>query len=351
MQLLYTFYLYIHEGILAKGQKMFPMFGYYGINPFCGWGVCPRPGIGFLYGFAAATAFQPTSAYYASGSLFSNPFTYYQNPLPITTYSSFGSFGNLTASIHNNNSTDFSYTGSYENTLPYYSSSAPVIEIKANNVVNNFNIQPRATEQTQVRSKAQPSKQKPQTPTAVSANNKTTTEDLGSISSQGVFLKGKGRGTQYGPEFLAKVKKIANKLNCNYRDLIAIFNSEFGVEANKTARNGAVGLICFMPKYFDTKRIVKMSPIEQLDVVENTIMKSKIQAGFAPNAKLSKADLYALVFLPARAKNEVLCRKGEGNRFYESNSSLDYNGDHKITKEEMAHRIDNKYVSDQSFLA
>jgi hypothetical protein len=106
-----------------------------------------------------------------------------------------------------------------------------------------------------------------------------------------------------------------------------------------------------MPQYFDTKKIVKMSPIDQLDVVEDTIMKAKRMAGFSANAKLSKADLYALVFLPARANQEVLCKRGEGNSFYESNAALDYNKDGKITKQEMAHRIDNKYVSDQSFLA
>ena len=187
-----------------------------------------------------------------------------------------------------------------------------------------------------------------ETTTTTSSYNETIP---GNISTNGVLLKGKGKGTQYGPAFLAKVKRIANNLNCNYRDLIAIFNSEFGVEANKTAKNGAVGLICFMPKYFDTKKIVKMSPIDQLDVVEQTIMRSKKRAGFAPNAKLSKADLYALIFLPARANREVLCQRGEGNSFYESNKALDYNKDGKITKTEMAHRIDNKYVSDRSFLA
>lgn len=177
--------------------------------------------------------------------------------------------------------------------------------------------------------------------------------DVGTVSKEGMLLKGKGKGkgTKYGPEFLKKVKRIAKNLNCNYRDLLAIFNSEFGVEANKTARNGAVGLICFMPKFFDTEKIVKMSPIDQLDVVEDTIMKAKRMAGFSANAKLSKADLYALVFLPARANQEVLCKRGEGNSFYESNAALDYNKDGKITKQEMAHRIDNKYVSDQSFLA
>ena len=175
--------------------------------------------------------------------------------------------------------------------------------------------------------------------------------DVGTVSKEGMLLKGKGKGTKYGPEFLKKVKRIAKNLNCNYRDLLAIFNSEFGVEANKTAKNGAVGLICFMPKFFDTEKIVKMSPIDQLDVVEDTIMKAKRMAGFSANAKLSKADLYALVFLPARANQEVLCKRGEGNSFYESNAALDYNKDGKITKQEMAHRIDNKYVSDQSFLA
>ncbi len=196
-----------------------------------------------------------------------------------------------------------------------------------------------------------------QSPTAYGPKPQQTTTSsydetvTGNISTNGVLLKGKGKGTQYGPAFLAKVKRIANNLNCNYRDLIAIFNSEFGVEANKTAKNGAVGLICFMPKYFDTKKIVKMSPIDQLDVVEETIMRSKRRAGFAPNAKLSKADLYALIFLPARANREVLCQRGEGNSFYESNKALDYNKDGKITKTEMAHRIDNKYVSDRSFLA
>lgn len=181
--------------------------------------------------------------------------------------------------------------------------------------------------------------------------------DVGTVSKEGMLLKGKGKGTKYGPEFLKKVKRIAKNLNCNYRDLLAIFNSEFGVEANKTAKNGAVGLICFMPKFFDTEKIVKMSPIDQLDVVEDTIMKAKRMAGFSANAKLSKADLYALVFLPGRAGNEVLCREGERDdrgrllNYYESNKALDYNGDKKITKQEMAHRIDNKYVSDQTFLA
>ena len=112
--------------------------------------------------------------------------------------------------------------------------------------------------------------------------------DVGTVSKEGMLLKGKGKGTKYGPEFLKKVKRIAKNLNCNYRDLLAIFNSEFGVEANKTAKNGAIGLICFMPKFFDTEKIVKMSPIDQLDVVEDTIMKAKRMAGFSANGSQNR---------------------------------------------------------------
>jgi len=184
---------------------------------------------------------------------------------------------------------------------------------------------------------------------------KTSTDN--SPRPEGMTLSGKGRGSQYGPEFLKKVKKIAENLNCNYRDLIAIMNSESSLNAQVVGYNGASGLICFMPQYFDVERIRKMSPMEQLDLVEDTIIKSKRAAGFSDNAKLSKGDLYALVFLPARANRNVLCTKGETGkngkllRYYEANKALDYNKDGMITKEEMATRIDKKYVSDNTFLA
>lgn len=187
--------------------------------------------------------------------------------------------------------------------------------------------------------------------------NENTSADNDEPSSQGMTLKGKGKGTKYGPEFLKKVKQIAKNLNCNYRDLLAIMNSESGIDSTTVGRNGASGLICFMPEFFDVNKIRKMSPMEQLDEVEKTIKAAKRSAGFADNAKLSKGDLYALVFLPARAGNEVLCKKGERGKdgrllsYYESNSALDYNNDGKITKEEMSTRIDKKYVSDYTFLA
>ena len=182
-------------------------------------------------------------------------------------------------------------------------------------------------------------------------DKKSSSDDIPSnVSKKGMFLKGKGKDSEYGPKFLAKVKEIAKNIKCDYRDLLAIMNSESGINAKTVGKNGASGLICFMPQYYDVAKIRKMSPMEQLDLVEKTFLKAKEKYGFA-NAELSKGDLYTLIFLPARAKQEVLARKGEGNRYYEANAGLDANKDGKITKEEMAVRIDKKYVSDESFLA
>lgn len=176
------------------------------------------------------------------------------------------------------------------------------------------------------------------------------------VNNGGMFLNGKGKNSQYGPKFLARVKEIAKNIKCDYRDLLAIMNSESGIDATTVGSNGASGLICFMPKYYDVAKIRKMTPMQQLDLVEDTFLKSKKQYGFG-DSKLSKEDLYALIFLPGRAKNDVLAVKGETGkngkllRYYEDNKGLDANKDGKITKAEMAVRINDKYVSDKTFLA
>ena len=188
------------------------------------------------------------------------------------------------------------------------------------------------------------------------ANNNTSYTPT-SVNKSGMFLSGKGKNSQYGPQFLARVKEVAQNLKCDYKDLLAVMNSESGIDAKVVGRNGASGLICFMPQFFDVEKIRKMTPLEQLDLVESTLKKNKQSAGYSDNANLSKADLYALVFLPGRANRDVLCTKGETNkngkllRYYEDNAALDYNKDGKITKEEMATRINKKYVSDDSFLS
>lgn len=159
----------------------------------------------------------------------------------------------------------------------------------------------------------------------------------------------------YGPKFLEKVKQIAKKLNCDYRDLLGLMNSESNMNSQATNSNGgATGLIQFMPDTAKslgttTTALKNMTPLEQLDYVERFLTNAKAKAGFSSNDKLSAGDLYTLTFLPARAKREVLTQTGEN--YYNANKGLDSNKDGKITKTELAQRIKGKYVSDNSFLA
>lgn len=163
------------------------------------------------------------------------------------------------------------------------------------------------------------------------------------------------KGSGYGPEFLNKVKQIAQRLHCNYKDLLGLMNSESGIKANaRNKSSSATGLIQFMESTAKamgttTAALAAMSPIKQLDYVEKCIQMNKRMAGFSDNATLSAGDLYALVFLPARAKQSVVASAGEG--YYSANKGLDTNKDGKITKDELGQRVINKRVSDSSFLA
>ena len=165
-------------------------------------------------------------------------------------------------------------------------------------------------------------------------------------------------------DFLAKVKQVAKNINCDYQDLLAVMNSESGLQPNKwNSSKSAVGLIQFTdPALADLKRVYginltkeqvsKMSAIEQLDLAEKFY---KITTQKFGGKKLRAADLYASTYLPCRATNEVLCRKGERNSdgslksYYESNTGLDVNGDGMITKEDLAKRLAKKRVNLDTF--
>ncbi len=187
-------------------------------------------------------------------------------------------------------------------------------------------------------------------------------DDLSEISEDyenesdysGKTVSGK-KGNQYGPEFLKKVKAIAKRLNCDYRDLLGVMNSESGINAAaKNPHGSATGLIQFIESTArslgtTTAALRKMSPIKQLDYVEKCLMNSKRSAGFSSSHRLSAGELYALIFLPARANREVLTTKGEA--YYSANKGLDKNKDGKITKSELGSRVISYRVSDNSFLA
>ena len=191
-------------------------------------------------------------------------------------------------------------------------------------------------------------------------NNKEKGEST-PVNPHNVSNDVKSNAKKLGPQFLEKVKVLAQKLNCNYQDLIAVMISESGLNpAVSNKRTNATGLIQFMPdtaKSLGTtvEQLKKMSGEEQLAFVEKYLKTQKQAAGFSDNHKLSAGELYALVFLPARANRQVLCQRGEKNNegkklnYYEYNKGLDTNKDGKITKTELDNRILSKRISDSIF--
>ena len=158
-----------------------------------------------------------------------------------------------------------------------------------------------------------------------------------SSAARGVSEKGKQLLKNKG--FMAKVKAVSDRIGCDFKDLLGVMSAESGLNSsaiNKKSR--ATGLIQFMPKTAEglgtsVYELENMSAVQQLDYVERFLIKAKRSAGFSDGERLSAGQLYALVFLPARAKREVLTVKGE--KFYDYNSATDTNGDGKITRAEM----------------
>lgn len=162
----------------------------------------------------------------------------------------------------------------------------------------------------------------------------------GNISYDAQELKSKWSKSKphLSDAFYQKVCEISQRLKCDPNALMAVMNSESGLNAAAVNKNGgATGLIQFMPStakaYGTTTAALRnMSAVQQLDYVEK-FFKGKTPA----NGTLDAGTLYALVFLPARAKNNVLTTKGE--KFYNANVGLDINKDGQITKADLAARV------------
>lgn len=152
--------------------------------------------------------------------------------------------------------------------------------------------------------------------------------------------------------FLNRVKQIAQRINCDYRDLLGVMNSESGLKSNVQNKNGgASGLIQFMPATAralgtTTNALRDMTPIQQLDYVEKFYLKN-IQTFGMQGKRLSAGDLYTLTFMPAKVKGEVLCQAG--SKEYAANKGLDANKDGKITKTELGNRVISKRVNESIF--
>ena len=198
--------------------------------------------------------------------------------------------------------------------------------------------------------------EKPENTTSVAPPSNTTniqtqtTETAPAESSKVTTDKVK---KNLGKEFLKEVKKAAKEINCNYKDLLALLNSESSLNPKAiNNRTKAAGLLQFMPSTAkdlgtSTEEILNMSATEQLVYVVKYFKIHKKIAGFKPNARLDAADLYALTFLPGRAKREILTDSSE--KYYKHNKGLDLDRDGKITKTELAARINQKRVNESIF--
>ena len=161
--------------------------------------------------------------------------------------------------------------------------------------------------------------------------------------------------TKLDKAFLDKTKDISQRIGCDYKDLLAVMNSESGLKS--TARNpkgGATGLIQFMPATAKmlgttTDELRKMSPIQQLDYVEKFFNMAKKNAGFE-GKRLSGADLYALVFMPGRANRDILTSASDG-KTYSYNKGLDKDGDGHISKADLQRRVAACYVDESRVFA
>lgn len=308
------------------------------INPFC----CGSFNVFDFYRF---------NNNYGYDSLGLNPFTI--NPLGINPFSlnSFAfNFNNFNPySIISYNNPVFNYGNQFGmfNTFGSRFNTNPFSSLPMNFPSFNFNFNPSTT---------------------FSHLQENTFSEAETNSGKKVKHKLPTNAKKLGKPFLDKVKQVARNLNCDYSDLLAIINSESGFNTQagynpKTGKIGcAVGLIQFTQPAIDDlnrvhrlnltkEKILNMSALEQLDLAEKYLKIAKGYAGFSDNHKMSSGELYAITFLPGRANREVLCQKGEGNPFYEQNEGLDKNKDNKITRNELAQRVDLKRVDDSQFAA
>ena len=152
--------------------------------------------------------------------------------------------------------------------------------------------------------------------------------------------------------FLNKTKQVAQRIGCNCKDLLAVMNSESGLNSRAVNKNGgATGLIQFMPSTAralgtTTEALRNMTPEQQLDYVEKFYVMNR-KNFVKSDRQLSAADLYTLTFMPAYVNKEVLT--GAGHKFYSANKGLDTNGDGQITKSDLAQRVARKQVDESIF--
>lgn len=181
--------------------------------------------------------------------------------------------------------------------------------------------------------------------------------NIGSTSGQYTATSGNcnasSKAQGLNKQFLDRVKQIANKIGCDYKDLLGVMHSESGLNSKATnSKGGATGLIQFMPSTArelgtTTDALRNMSALQQLDYVEKFLVMVKNRSALKGKAKLSAGDLYTLVFMPGKAGGEVVA--SAGSSAYTANKGLDSNGDGQITKSELGNRVISHHVNESIF--
>ncbi len=190
------------------------------------------------------------------------------------------------------------------------------------------------------------------TKTSSVTTSRTTTRKTGTttVSSRTtVSVDNTALKRNFSPEFINKTKQVAQNLNCDWKDLMALMQAESGINPQAWNGGSAVGLIQFTDYSIadlnrvyglnlTKEKIAQLSGVEQLDLVEKYLKLAK-SFKFPENARLSAGDLYAITFLPGRADRDVLATRGEN---YYRNNPIDEDGDGVISKKDLEIRLNKK---------
>ncbi len=193
---------------------------------------------------------------------------------------------------------------------------------------------------------------------SLSSNNNTTLNPAPSSTKIGNNSRVTRSSTKVRPskDIINRVKQIAVKINCDYKDLLGLIYSESGFYTVTPGWDGkkAIGLIQFTDiciedinktynKHYTKQSIAKMTALEQLDLAELVLIRAKKIAGFPANHRLTAGELYAINYAPANARKDVVAKRGDG--LYEGNEGLDLNKDGRISKNELGQRVKKKSLS------
>lgn len=185
----------------------------------------------------------------------------------------------------------------------------------------------------------------PSTPSTGVSPSQAQPTNAGNNAANGT-VSFSGEKVTLSAEVVKKVKSIAQKINCDYKDLVGVIYAESRWKTNKWNGRTAVGLTQFTQICIDdlnqiyhlnlTKdKIAKMNIMQQLDLAEKSLIRAKKIAGYPTSHRLTASELYAINFFPQNAKRSY-CILRSGERGFAGNKGLDLNRDGKITPNELA---------------